>query len=173
MHTAWASSIKWTCRTCDTRIQVFPAEAIRALSSVVCHFFLFTSKYDAKCKSSVAADFVFQKSLRTRISARCTEFEPLNKPVPVVINVENKQHPIPGTVVSHGSNTPMDDRGRLVHRSQYVPSDPNNNESPAEIQNSSSPEPTKLQMSEDKKPSPIRRSSRIRRPVDRLIVGLS
>ena len=72
-----------------------------------------------------------------------------------------------------GANTAVDDRGRLVHRSQYVPV-PNCKESPAQLVNEPQPSPpdgASPEPSADSKHVPTRKSSRLERPVDRLVVG--
>jgi hypothetical protein len=70
---------------------------------------------------AIAADFVFMKTPRTRLSAQFTERVLPTAPIPVFIRVENKS-PVPSEIVSkHGDNTWFDNKNRLVHDSDVVP----------------------------------------------------
>jgi hypothetical protein len=69
-------------------------------------------------QNTVPADFVFNKSLRTRLSARVIEL--LGKQTPVYVLVEGKQLPRPAVVTKFGANTSLDDRGRIVHDADVV-----------------------------------------------------
>ena len=64
---------------------------------------------------SVPASFVFQKTPRTLMTSRFTEFRPSVQPVPVYVRVETSTENRPGQASKVGSNTNEDERGRLVH----------------------------------------------------------
>jgi transposase InsO family protein len=69
---------------------------------------------------AVPNSFVFIKSLRTRLTAQCTETV-LTTQVPVYIRAENKL-PVPGALIAkHGSNTNFSETGRLVHDADATP----------------------------------------------------
>ena len=70
---------------------------------------------------SVAADFVFTKTPRTRVSAQCTERVVPFAPIPAFVRVEHHA-PAPSSIVArHGDNTSFDAKGRLVHDADVVP----------------------------------------------------
>ena len=63
-----------------------------------------------------AADFVFNRSLRTKLSIESTE---LNLPGQTTRH-EGQWQPKPAVVSKYGSNTSLDDNDRIVHESDFV-----------------------------------------------------
>ena len=113
---------------------------------------------------TVPADFIFQKSLRTRLSVICTERTAPSEPYPVFIRVENKK-PAPGEIiVKYGRNTQVDNRGRLVHDGDVTSRVPE--PGPPGVK-SSSPRNAAAEKSEIPSSPPLRRSTRVRKEPDR------
>ena len=111
---------------------------------------------------SVPADFVFQKSLRTRLSVICTERATPSEPYPVFIRVENKKPAAGEIIAKHGRNTLVDNRNRLVHDGDVTPRVPDPVPQPPEVS------PPEFENTETPQPPLPRRSSRIRKVPDRL-----
>ena len=126
------------------------------------NFCLFRNSTPA-VNGSVPCDFVFQKSLRTRLSAICTERSKPAIPHPVYIRVEGRK-PADGMVLAqHGRNTHFDERNRLVHDSDITTrtfEEPRSEEPEASIE-----EPVEEAVPAE--PMLPRRSTRARRKPDR------
>lgn len=140
------------------------------------NFCLFRNSTPA-VNGSVPSDFVFQKSLRTRLSAVCTERSRPSEPHPVYIRVEGKK-PIEGLVFGkHGRNTHFDERNRLVHESDITTrtsDEPTPGESPLSPQQPTEPLPEEFETAQEETVEPVqpepllpRRSTRPRRQPDR------
>ena len=135
--------------------------------NVVSSFCLYTNTTFTS-EGAVPADFVFIRTPRTRLSAQCTEFKSKESPVPVLVRVENKL-PSPATITRPcGTNTYLDQRERLVHRSDITSmaeqdkpdsSASNGNDVPSAFPDCES-EKTDVPV--------LRRSARSRKPPDRL-----
>ena len=60
------------------------------------------------------------KSLRTKLSIKSTELNLPEQTTPVHVRHEGWWQPKPAVVSKHGSNTSLDDNGRVVHESDIV-----------------------------------------------------
>ena len=106
---------------------------------------------------SVATDFVFNRSLRTKLSIKCTELNLPGQVTPAYVRREGQSQSLPTIVRKYGSNTSVDDSGRIVHDSDIVQR--------SEEVEAEATEPTETGVSEPEitEEVPLRRSQRVRR----------